>query len=154
MSIPNIGSILSSGVQIGGDAVETAVAHAWLTRHVDDYDRVEFNVPLGTGIDLGPGYEPWVQKAATANSRPRADMIAYRGTVPTIVEFKGNITAAALGQLLTYTKLLTADNPKLLQVYKVAAGQTVQYGLPAIFDQFGISVELYPGAVPPATTTS
>lgn len=154
MSIPNIGSILSSGLQIGGDAVETAVAHAWLIKHVDDYDRVELNVPLGTGIDLGPGYEPWVQKAATANSRPRADMIAYRGAVPTIVEFKGNITPAALGQVITYWKLLQQNNPALLQVYKVVAGQTIQFGLSNIFDQYGVSVELYPAAVPPVTTTT
>ena len=154
MSIPNIGSILSSGVQIGGDAVETAVAHAWLIKHVDDYDRVELNVPLGTGIDLGPGYEPWVQKAATANSRPRADMIAYRGIVPTIVEFKGNITPAALGQVLTYGKLLTANNPSILQFYRVVAGQTVQFGLANIFDQYGVSVELFPAAAPPTTTTT
>jgi hypothetical protein len=154
MSIPNIGAILSSGVQIGGDATETAVAHAWLTKHVDDYDRIELNVPLGPGLQLGPGYEPWVQKAATANSRARADLIAYRGAAATIVEFKGNITPAALGQLLTYWKLMTADNPALLQVYKVVAGQTVQLGLPAIFDQYGVSVELFPGAAPPTTTES
>lgn len=154
MSIPNIGSILSSGLQIGGDPVETAVAHAYLVKHIDDFDRVEFNVPLGTGIDLGPGYEPWVQKAATANSRPRADMIAYRGTVPTIVEFKGNITPAALGQVITYWKLLQQNNPALLQVYKVVAGQTIQFGLSNIFDQYGVSVELYPAAVPPSSTTT
>lgn len=154
MSIPNIGSILSSGLQIGGDATETAVAHAYLIKHVDDFDRVEFNVRLGPGLVLGPGYPPYIQKMATANSQARADMIAYRGTVPTIVEFKGNITPAALGQVITYWKLLTQDNPSLLQVYKVVAGQTVQLGLPAIFDQYGVSVELYPAAVPPATTTS
>lgn len=153
MSIPNIGQILASGVQIGGDANETAVAHAYLIRHVDDFDRIELNVKLGPGVDIGPGYEPWVQKMATANSQARADMIAYRGGAATIVEFKGRITPAALGQVLTYQKLLTQDNPKLLQVYKVVAGESVQNGLTPIFDQYGVSVELYPGVLPPAATT-
>lgn len=153
MSIPNIGQILASGVQIGGDVIENAVAHAYLIRHVDDFDRVELNVKLGPGVDVGPGYEPWVQKMATANSQARADMIAYRGHAATVVEFKGRITPAALGQVLTYAKLLTADNPKILQVYRVVAGETVQYGLQPIFDQFGVSVELFPGVAPPEATT-
>lgn len=150
MSIPNIGTILSSGLQIGGDKIETAVAHAYLIKHVNDFDRVEFNVGLGPGIDLGPGFEPWVQKAATASSRPRADMIGYRGTSATIVEFKGRITPAAMGQVITYWHVLTEYNPALLQVYKVVAGQTIQDGLTPIFDRYGISVELFPGAEPPS----
>lgn len=154
MSIPNIGSILSNGVQIGGDATENAVAHAYLIKHVDDFDSVAFNVKLGPGIDLGPGYEPWVYKMAKSNSQARADMIGYRGNYATIVEFKGNITPAALGQVLSYWHLLTADNPQLLQVYKVVAGVTVQHGLTAIFDRYGVSVETFPGAVPPGSTTS
>jgi hypothetical protein len=153
MAIPNLGTILSSGVQIGGDQIETAVAHAYLILHQEDFDRVEFNVGLGAGIDLGPGYEPWVQKAATASSRPRADMIGYRGTSATIVEFKGRITPAAMGQVLAYWHIVSAYYPALLQVYKVVAGQTIQDGLTPIFDQYGISVELFPGAEAPSVTT-
>lgn len=154
MSIPNIGDILSSGLQIGGDATETAVAHAYLIKHVDDFDRVAFAVKLGPGVYPGPGYEPWVYKMAKANSQARADMIGYRGNYATIVEFKGHVTPSALGQVITYWHLLTADNPQLLQVYKVVAGESVQAGLPAIFQNYGVSVETFPGVAPPAATTS
>jgi hypothetical protein len=154
MPIPNLGAILSSSLQIGGNRQETAVAHAYLIAHQNDFDRVEFNVGLGPGITLWPGAEPWLQKAATASSKPRADMIGYRGDTATLVEFKGRIGPSALGQLLTYSHILRQDNPKLLQVYKVAAGNSVQEGLPQLWQQYGVSVELYPGAQPPPTTTS
>jgi hypothetical protein len=149
MPIENIGAILSSTAQIGGNAIETAVAKAYLTKHIDDFDRVAFNVPLGPGVDLGPGYADYVQRAATASTKPRADMILYRGDVPTIVEVKGRISGSAMGQLLTYWHMLTLDNPKLLTVHKVVAGNTIQDGLTAIFDRYGITVELFPAAAPP-----
>ena len=146
MSIPNIGAILSSSLQIGGDAIESAVARAYLVKHVDDFDRVEFNVGLGPGITLPFGTPAYVQKSATASTRARADMILYRGDTATIVEVTDRLYAAVAGQLLHYYWLLIEDNPKLHQVYKVAAGQTVQLGVDRFLDTQGILVELYPGA--------
>lgn len=154
MSIADIGFILSSPKQIGGDAIETAVAKAYLAKHVDDFDRVEFNVGLGPGITLPVGTPPYVQKCATASSRLRADMILYTGDTATIVEVKDRIYPAVMGQLLAYWHLLKDDNPQLLQVYKVAAGQSVQPGLSPVLQTYGISVELYPGAAIAAGITS
>jgi hypothetical protein len=154
VSIPNLAAILSSPAQIGGNQIETAVAKAYLTAHANDFDRVEFNVGLGPGLDLGPGFAPYVQKAATASTKPRADMILYRGNTATIVEVKGRINPSALGQLLTYWHFLTSDNPQLLTVYKVAAGQSIQEGLQALWQRYGVQVELFPNAVPAVTTTA
>lgn len=149
MPIPNIGAILSSPAQIGGTRTETAVAKAYLTAHVEDFDRVEFNVGMGPGLDLGPSFPPYVQAAATASTKPRADMILYRGHTATIVEVKDRINPGALGQVLTYWNFMTVDHPELLQVYKVVAGRSIQPGLQAIWQNLGVTVELYPGAAPP-----
>jgi hypothetical protein len=153
MPIPNIGAILGSNIQIGGNQIETAVAKAYLTLHVNDFDRVEFNVGLGPGLVLGPGYSDWVQRSATASTKPRADMILYRGNTATIVEVKGRISGSAMGQLLTYWHILREDNPQLSEVYKVVAGNTIQDGLPPIFDRYGITIELFPAATPTAATS-
>jgi hypothetical protein len=147
MSIPNLAQILAAQTQIGGNQIETAVAKAYLLAHQNDFDRVEFNVGLGPGLDLGPGFAPYVQASATASTKPRADMILYRGNTATIVEAKGRINPGALGQLLTYWHFLTMDNPQLRQVYKVVIGQSIQEGLQALWQQYGIQVELYPNAV-------
>lgn len=144
MEISNFGPLLLTR-QIGGDQIETAVAKAYLTAHANDFERVELNVRLGPGVDPGPTYQPNIRKMAIMNSQLRADMIAWRGDIPTIVEVKDRALPSVLGQLITYWTLLRADNPKLLQVYKVVAARSVQPGVKDVMERYGIELELYPG---------
>lgn len=148
MPLANIGAILAgTPAQIGGNKIETSVARAYLVQHVQDFDRAEFNVGLGPGITLGSWADDATQAAATYSTKPRADMILWRGDVPTIVEVKDRINPSVMGQLLTYWHIMSAENPKLLNVYKIVAGRTVQEGLPNIFARYNIGIELYPNAV-------
>lgn len=148
MPIANIGAILAgSPAQIGGNKIETSVARAYLVRHVDEFDRAEFNVGLGPGMTLGSWADAATQTAATYSTKPRADMILWRGDVPTIVEVKDRANPSVMGQLLTYWHILREENPKLLNVYKIVAARSVQEGLPAIFARYAIGLELFPDAV-------
>lgn len=146
MAIPNIGLLLTSTKQIGGNAAETAVAKAFLAAHVNDYDRVDIELKLGPGMTIGMEYPPYMQKYAAENFKLRADMVCWNGNVPTIVECKDRLDGRAVGQLLTYATLIREDNPTILQVYKVAAGQSVLIGVEKVFEANGISIELYPTA--------
>lgn len=142
--IADIGSILLPGKQIGGDAIESAVAKAFLVAHVQDFDRVAFNVALGPADKVDPALPAFMQKWADASTRLRADMICYRGDVPTIVEVKDRAKPAVVGQLLAYWDAMRQDNPKLLNVYKTVAARSVQIGMPAMFEKYGITYELFP----------
>jgi len=146
MPISDIGQILSSTKQIGGTPTETAVLKAFLMQHVDDFDRVQFEVGLGPGIQLGPEYPDYMVRYAAKTYQLRADMICWRGNVPTIVEAKDRLDGCAIGQLLTYTKLLKQDNPTLLQTYKVAVGLSICEGIRDVFWEYGVEVELFPWA--------
>jgi hypothetical protein len=146
MSIANIGAILSGNTQIGGSAIENAVARAYLVKHVNDFDRVDLNVRLGPGITPPATLPSYLVSMAIKNSQQKADMILWRGDYPTIVEVKDRAYASVLGQLLTYFDLMRADNPKLLQVYKVVAAQTMQPGMVPTFDRYNVQVELFPFA--------
>lgn len=152
MPIADIGRILSSPKQIGGNACEDAVCRAFLIKHVNDYERVELEARLGPGLQLPPGSPAYLQKCATVSWQKRADMICWNGNVPTIVEAKERLDGGAIGQLLTYERLLKQDNPKLLQVYLIAAGQSIMTGIECFFYDYRIQVELFPGAVPAETT--
>lgn len=154
MAIRDIGAILASRTQIGGSAVENAVARAYLVAHVNDFDRVEINVGVGPGIAPPAGTPDYLIAAAIERSRLRADMICWHGTIPTIVEVKDRARPNVLGQLLTYWRLLRIDNPKLLQVYKLVAAQTIHPGMGPTFDQYGVLVELFPGAAAAAGINS
>lgn len=151
MPIANIGAILSSPKQIGGNACEDAVARAFLTAHVNDYDRADIELRLGPGLQLPAGTPANIQRCATVSWALRADVVCWKGNVPTIVECKSRIGGSAIGQLLTYANLIRRDNPTILQVYKIAAGVSILNGISDIFFAYGITVELFPGAVPPGT---
>lgn len=146
MAIQNIGQILASKTQIGGNAAETAVLKAFLVKHVNDFDRVELEVGLGPGKTLDASYPEYMRRFAKRTYQLRADMICWRGNVPTIVEAKDRLDGAAIGQLIAYTKLLKQDNPKLLQTYKTAVGLSICDGISDVFYEYGILVELFPGA--------
>jgi hypothetical protein len=149
MPIPDIGKILASTKQIGGNAIETAVLKAFLVKHVNDYDRVELEVRLGPGLVLPPGSPEYLQRCATVSWQLRADMICWREGVPTIVEAKERIDGTAIGQLLTYQRLLKDSKPTLMQIYKIAVGQSIVNGIESFFYDYGILVELFPYAAPP-----
>lgn len=152
MPIPDIGIILANPRQIGGNAWETAVLKAFLVVHVNDYDSVEFEVPLGPALDLGPLVPAYVQRCATASSRKRADMICWREGVPTIVEAKERVDGGALGQLLVYSRLLREDKPTLQQIYKIAVGASAVIGIEDILFSYGVLVEVFPWARPASAT--
>lgn len=146
MPIANIGQILASRTQIGGSAIEDAVARAYLVQHTNDFDRCDLNVPLGPGVQPPPDTPAYLVQAAITSSKCKADMILWRGDSPTIVEVKDRAYPGVLGQLLTYWNLMRADNPKLLNVYKVVAAQTIQPGMGPTFDEYRVTVELFPYA--------
>lgn len=150
MPIADIGRILADPRQIGGNACETAVLKAFLVKHVNDYDSVQLEVPLGPALNLGPTFPPWVQRCADFSSRKRADMICWREGVPTIVEAKERVDGGALGQLLVYSALLKQDKPTLMQIYKIAIGASAIDGIGDILFRYGVLVEVFPW-VQPAT---
>lgn len=149
MPIANIDAILTAGVVAGTTKAESAIGIAWLREHWKEWDRVAFNVGLGPGVFLGPGVPEYVQRSATASTRPRADMIVYRGDhIAGIVEMKERIRGSAMGQLITYAHMLQSENPRLLQVYKYVAGGSILEGIRPVFEQQGIIIELFPLALP------
>jgi len=152
MPIPNIDQILAAGVT-GTTQAEAAVGKAWLEKHWQEWDRVEFNVPMGPGVTLWPGAPDYVVKSAQASTKPRADIIVWRNQdrSAAIVELKQRIGGAALGQVITYAHLLQADRPQLVQVYRIVAGASILEGIQPVFDHAGVSVELFPLAVPPSS---
>lgn len=77
----------------------------WLKANVLRFDRYEYNVRLGTGVDPGPTYEISSRRMWIANTMRRADVIAVVGQRVTIIEVEENPGIQAFGQLQGYSKL-------------------------------------------------
>lgn len=123
---------------------ESAIIHAWLLEHVDEYDDVDFNVRVGNSVDIGPGATDVQRKQAAALSQKRADVVAYKDGAVTIVEAKPRLTLSALGQLLGYAVLWQADNPLTKAVHLVAIGHTALVDAVEVLHAHNITTELFP----------
>jgi hypothetical protein len=123
---------------------ESAVAHAWLVEHADEWDDVEFNVRLGTTVDLGPGFSDTTRAQAALLSQKRADMVATRGRAVAIIEVKLRVALSALGQLLGYEILWRSEFPGVTDLQLIAIGHDALIDVVEVLQAHGVSVELFP----------
>ena len=84
---------------------------SWLTKHERDYDRIEYNVRIGTARDPGPAFPEYVRHTARLSSQLRLDAVAWQGKQPTILELKLWATATAVQQLAIYGAVWREDYP-------------------------------------------
>ena len=90
---------------------EVLVLRAWLTLHQGEYDKFDYNMRIGQGIDPGPNYSPEVRTQAVMNTQLRIDAVGWKGTQPTIIEVKRRTTPSNVGQILTYDSVWRKEFP-------------------------------------------
>lgn len=80
----------------------------WLAKNPVRFDRYEYNVRLGDGVDPGPSYDSASRRAWILNTQKRADVVAVKGSLVTIIEVEENPGLTAFGQLNGYAALWRA----------------------------------------------
>lgn len=123
---------------------EVIIFRAWLNQHQNEYDRFEYNVRVGNGVDPGPTYPSIYRQQYIENTQKRIDVVGWQGDQPTIIEVKDRATASCMSQILTYKTLwpLTFPNtpaPKLLLVTN-----RVAQDMPLVLNASGIALEIVP----------
>lgn len=124
--------------------IESAIVREWLRRHGAEWDAVEFDVNLGEGVALGPGYDQTTRDQARYLTQKRADMIARRGTVANIVEIKRRVDFTPMGQLLGYATLWHVDHPETTELLLTAIGWEALQDAVEVLHAHGINVETFP----------
>lgn len=119
---------------------EILVWRNWLQLHQAEYDRFDYNVRIGTGVDPGPAFPDNIRKMAIAIRSLRLDAVGWNGDTPTIFEVKRRAGPENVGQLLTYRAVweaqqLSAAGPTLVLV----ASDVVAHILPVV-QQSGIQL--------------
>lgn len=84
---------------------------SWLTKHQGEYDRIDYNVRIGTARDPGPAFPEYVRRTARLSSQLRLDAVAWQGPQPTILELKFWATSTAVQQLAIYGAVWREDTP-------------------------------------------
>lgn len=123
---------------------EVEIFKRWAALHEKEYDRFDFNVRVGKGIELGPTYSESARANARLNSQKRIDAVGYKGPQPTIIEVKDRAGASALGEILTYGYLYVDDHPDQPSVYVLLVTNTLQPDMETVLIRFHIPWELVP----------
>jgi hypothetical protein len=76
-----------------------------------EFKSFEYDVHVGTGIEVNPEWEPAIKLMALSLSEKRIDVVGWVGNVPTIIEVKPSASLAAIGQVLAYRALYVQRFP-------------------------------------------
>ena len=121
---------------------ESRVFRSWLALHGQEFDRFEFNVRLGEGVDPGPDADESLKRHARANWTKRADAMAWKGDDVTILEVKIRCGLGALGQLIGYRSLYVREFPQVRFINLLVVCVRVDKDVIAALKDNGVGLEV------------
>ena len=124
--------------------LESEITRAWLRLFGIAYDRIEFNVRLGEGVELGEGFSEPTRQAALLSTQKRADIIAWLSGRPDVVEVKDRISLGAIGQLLGYQLLWDREHSNETIGQLLVIGRSMMPGISVALRQYEIGWLLFP----------
>ncbi len=125
-------------------SVESAIVREWIRAHGAEYEEIAFDVLLGQGVELGPGFDETTRQQATLLFQKRADLIASRAGLVNIVEVKRRIDFGPMGQLIGYATLYRAEFPDTRELRLTAIGWDALQDAQLVLNAHGIDVETFP----------
>ena len=144
MPLSNLDILLVQLQYPGMTWVESEITRAWIRKHGDEFESIDFNVRLGEGVQLGEEYGEETRRDATMLSQKRADIVAVRAGVVTIMEVKVRIGLPALGQLIGYRELWRRDHPDAGFIRLLAIGRCAVSDVDMVFRAQGVEIETFP----------
>lgn len=106
------------------------------------FETVDYDVAVGQGAPQNPDLPPEIQADGKILTQKKVDAVGYLGQNVYVVEVKPIADMRALGQILTYTALFTADHPELENVFPMIVCGSVERELMPQFERHGILVEI------------
>lgn len=125
---------------------ESAVIRAYLLEHLAEFDSIIFAKRIGRGIPADPSHLPGVQANADFSGKLRIDILAWKGSLPYLIEVKQRVSPAALGQLLTYRHEFLEEFPDAPEPVLVVVGREASENAVPALQAHGVTVYLYPDA--------
>lgn len=90
---------------------EIIIWRNWLRANEPRFERYDYNLRVGKGVDPGAGFPEEIRRDGILNSQRRIDAIGFRAGRATLIEVEENPGLSAVGQLLGYKVLWQQDNP-------------------------------------------
>ena len=121
---------------------DIAVWERYISKNPARFESVDYDFRVGTGAEVDPNHPEEMQRDHTILTQKKIDAVAYVGSFVYLIEVKPIADMKALGQILTYHKLYTVDNPQELAVRKMIVCGSIERELEPIFAENNIFVEV------------
>lgn len=127
--------------------IESLLWRVWLETHEQDYDRFEYNVHVGKGINIAPRaleddaeLQAKIQKQFLQATQKKIDALGFRADAMTIIEVEERPGTRALGQLLLYRELLHDLRPPTAPTNLILVARRLGTDMRAAFERNGIEI--------------
>ena len=118
-----------------------------LSEEAKEFNRWEFDVRVGRGVDPGPAYNPVARNQALALSKLRIDAVGHGLHGVTLFEVKPDARLSALGQIVSYCHFYTKEIG--VSCRKAIVTDNCRPDICELYDVFGVKLHM----VRPATPT-
>jgi hypothetical protein len=129
--------------------VETDLWRAFLREHETEYDRFEYNVHVGQGVNVperpmtdDPELDRKLREAYRLWTQKKIDVVGFQGPAYTIFEVEERPGTRALGQLLTYRRLLNEQRPPIAPTILALVARRLGHDMEATFREQGVAIYL------------
>ena len=130
-------------------AIESRLWRTWLVEHEQDFDRFEYNVHVGEGVNIAPRVleddpvlQEKIRKQFREATQKKIDVVGFQGPAMTIFEVEEKAGTRALGQLLTYRELLHKLQPPTAPTSLALIARRLRTDMRDPFEAAGVSITL------------
>lgn len=119
---------------------EVLIFEEWLKTHAAEFNRFDYNVHVGNGIDPGAPFPDVYRQQYIFNTQKRIDAVGWKESLPTIIEVKDRATASCMSQLLTYKTLWPITFPNTPAPALLLVTNRVAADMPMVLSATGITL--------------
>ena len=119
---------------------DSAVWRHYLDISTDLPELVWYDVHVGTAVEPLPGSPEWLKKVADGVSRKRIDVVAKFIDHYKVIEIKPVGSMTAIGQVVTYRRLLSVEYPNLGPFVGCILCETIDQDLLRVAADYDIEV--------------
>lgn len=135
--------------------IEADLWRAWLRDHEGEWDRFEYNVHVGEGVNVparplteDPELDARLREAYRQWTQKKIDVVGFRGPSYTIFEVEERPGTRALGQLLTYRRLLNTARPPTAPTFLALVCRRCGHDMRETFLEHGVQIFDVEPAIP------
>jgi hypothetical protein len=117
-----------------------------LSDEANMWQRWDFDVSVGPGIDPGPGFDPEIRSNAIYLTQAKIDVVGWAGNIPTIFEVKPQLSIQGFGQLIAYRWYFQQHTGIYAHLAGITDYMNDMYRI--LYDAFDIDIYIVPHANP------